>query len=139
MTARWTENIVVPLSDFAVENGVVTAYNGSATSITIKATEGGEKVVSIAKNTFDDVRTTVTEICIEEGIQSVEVGAFDGMTALQTLVLPSTITIMHKGMLQDCAALVNLTIPFASLPSTIKRIRKQGLLRILTTANTLTA
>lgn len=114
LTARWTENIVVPLSDFAVENGVVTAYNGSATSITIKATEGGEKVVSIAKNTFDDVRTTVTEICIEEGIQSVEVGAFDGMTALQTLVLPSTITIMHKGMLQDCAALVNLTIPFAS-------------------------
>lgn len=114
LTARWTENIVVPLSDFAVENGVVTAYNGSATSITIKATEGGEKVVSIAKNTFDDVRTTVTEIYIEEGIQSVEVGAFDGMTALQTLVLPSTITIMHKGMLQDCAALVNLTIPFAS-------------------------
>lgn len=114
LTARWTENIVVPISDFAVENGVVTAYNGSATSITIKATEGGEKVVSIAKNTFDDVRTTVTEICIEEGIQSVEVGAFDGMTALQTLVLPSTITIVHKGMLQDCAALVNLTIPFAS-------------------------
>lgn len=114
LTARWTENIVVPLSDFAVENGVVTAYNGSATSITIKATEGGEKVVSIAKNTFDDVRTTVTEIYIEEGIQSVEVGAFDGMTALQTLVLPSTITIMHKGMLQDCASLVNLTIPFAS-------------------------
>lgn len=114
LTARWTENIVVPISDFVVENGVVTAYNGSATSITIKATEGGEKVVSIAKNTFDDVRTTVTEICIEEGIQSVEVGAFDGMTALQTLVLPSTITIMHKGMLQDCAALVNLTIPFAS-------------------------
>lgn len=114
LTARWTENIVVPLSDFAVENGVVTAYNGSATSITIKATEGGEKVVSIAKNTFDDVRTTVMEIYIEEGIQSVEVGAFDGMTALQTLVLPSTITIMHKGMLQDCAALVNLTIPFTS-------------------------
>lgn len=114
LTARWTENIVVPLSDFAVENGVVTAYNGSETSITIKATEGGEKVVSIAKNTFDDVRTTVMEIYIEEGIQSVEVGAFDGMTALQTLVLPSTITIMHKGMLQDCAALVNLTIPFAS-------------------------
>lgn len=114
LTARWTENIVVPLSDFAVENGVVTAYNGSATSITINATEGGEKVVSIAKNTFDDVRTTVMEIYIEEGIQSVEVGAFDGMTALQTLVLPSTITIMHKGMLQDCAALVNLTIPFAS-------------------------
>lgn len=114
LTARWTENIVVPLSDFTVENGVVTAYNGSAASITIKATEGGEKVVSIAKNTFDDVRTTVMEIYIEEGIQSVEVGAFDGMTALQTLVLPSTITIMHKGMLQDCASLVNLTIPFAS-------------------------
>ena len=114
LTARWTENIVVPPSDFTVENGIVTAYNGNSTSVTINAIEGGETVKSIAKSAFDSVRETAKEIYIEEGIQSVEVGAFDGMTALETLVLPSTITIMHKGMLQDCAALVNLTIPFAS-------------------------
>ena len=114
LTARWTENIVVPPSDFTVENGVVTAYNGNSTSITVQAIEDGETVKSIAKSAFDSVRETVKEIYIEEGIQSVEVGVFDGMTALETLVLPSTITVMHKGMLQDCAALVNLTIPFAS-------------------------
>lgn len=114
LSARWTENIVVPPSDFTVENGIVTAYNGNSTSITVQAIEGGETVKSIAKSAFDSVRETVKEICIAEGIQSVEVGAFDGMISLETLVLPSTITIMHKGMLQDCAALVNLTIPFAS-------------------------
>lgn len=114
LVARWTEEVIVIPSDFIVENGIVTAYNGSATSITLHATESGEIVKSIANCAFDSVRTTVKEILIEEGIQSVEQGVFDGMSALQTLILPSTISVMHKSMLQDCASLVNLTVPFAS-------------------------
>lgn len=114
LVARWTEEVIVIPSDFIVENGIVTAYNGSATSITLHATESGEIVKSIANRAFDSVRTTVKEILIEEGIQSVEQGVFEGMSALQTLILPSTISVMHKSMLQDCASLVNLTVPFAS-------------------------
>lgn len=114
LVARWTEEVIVIPSDFTVENGIVTAYNGSATSITLHATENGEIVKSIANCAFDSVRTTVKEILIEEGIQSVEQGVFEGMSALQTLILPSTISVMHKSMLQDCASLVNLTLPFAS-------------------------
>lgn len=114
LVARWTEEVIVIPSDFTVENGIVTAYNGSATSITLHATESGEIVKSIANRAFDSVRATVKEILIEEGIQSVEQGVFEGMSALQTLILPSTISVMHKSMLQDCASLVNLTVPFAS-------------------------
>ena len=114
LVARWTEEVIVIPSDFTVENGIVTAYNGSATSITLHATESGEIVKSIANGAFDSVRTTVKEILIEEGIQSVEQGVFEGMGALETLILPSTISVMHKSMLQDCASLVNLTVPFAS-------------------------
>ncbi len=114
LVARWTEEVIVIPSDFTVENGIVTAYNGSATSITLHAIESGEIVKSIANCAFDSVRTTVKEILIEEGIQSVEQGVFEGMSALQTLILPSTISVMHKSMLQDCASLVNLTVPFAS-------------------------
>lgn len=118
LTARWSE--VVAPSDFTVENGVLTAYNGTDATIIIHAIEGGESVRSVAKSTFDSVRATVTKIVIDEGVESVENGTFDGMGALETLVMPSTIKTMYRGMLKDCASLVNLTVPFASFAVTDK-------------------
>ena len=101
-------------SEFTVENGILIAYNGSDTKIVVHATEAGQKILSIAKTAFDSVRDSVTEIVIEEGVESFEEGTFDGMSKLLTLSLPSTITVMYKGMLTDCKSLTNLTIPFAS-------------------------
>ena len=114
LTARWKEEVVVHQSEFTVENGILIAYNGSDTKIVVHATEAGQKILSIAKTAFDSVRTSVIEIVIEEGVESFEKGTFDGMSNLVTLSLPSTITVMYKGMLTDCKSLTNLTIPFAS-------------------------
>ena len=114
LTARWKEEAVVHQSEFTVENGILIAYNGSDTKIVVHATEAGQKILSIAKTAFDSVRDSVTEIVIEEGVESFEEGTFDGMSKLLTLSLPSTITVMYKGMLTDCKSLTNLTIPFAS-------------------------
>lgn len=114
LTARWKEDVVVHQSEFTVENGILIAYNGSDTEIVVHATEAGQKILSIAKTAFDSVRTSVIEIVIEEGVESFEKGTFDGMSNLVTLSLPSTITVMYKGMLTDCKSLTNLTIPFAS-------------------------
>lgn len=114
LTARWKEKVVVLPSDFTVENGTLTAYNGNDTTIVVHATEAGQKILSIAKTAFDRVRTSVIEIVIEEGVESFGKGTFDGMSNLVTLSLPSTITVMYKGMLTDCKSLTNLTIPFAS-------------------------
>lgn len=114
LTARWEEEVVVHQSEFTVENGILIAYNGSDTKIVVHATEAGQKIISIAKTAFDSVRDSVTEIVIEEGVESFEKGTFDGMSKLLTLSLPSTITVMYKGMLTDCKSLTNLTIPFAS-------------------------
>ena len=114
LTARWKEEAVVHQSEFTVENGILITYNGSDTKIVVHATEAGQKIISIAKTAFDSVRDSVTEIVIEEGVESFEKGTFDGMSKLLTLSLPSTITVMYKGMLTDCKSLTNLTIPFAS-------------------------
>ena len=114
LTARWKEEGVGHQSEFTVENGILIAYNGSDTKIVVHATEAGQKILSIAKTAFDSVRTSVIEIVIEEGVESFEKGTFDGMSNLVTLSLPSTITVMYKGMLTDCKSLTNLTIPFAS-------------------------
>ena len=112
LTAHWTKRIIK--SDFVIENGVLIGYTGANLSIKIHSSEAGQTVTSVAATAFDSVRASVTQIVIEEGIQSVERGAFDGMTTLKTLSLPSTISTLHRGMLKDCASLESLTIPFAS-------------------------
>ena len=112
LTAHWTKRIIK--SDFVIENGVLIGYTGVSLSITVHSSEAGQTVTSVAATAFDSVRASVTQIVIEEGVQSVERGAFDGMTTLKTLSLPSTISTLHRGMLKDCAALESLTIPFAS-------------------------
>ena len=112
LTAHWTKRIIK--SDFVIENGVLIGYTGVSVSITVHSSEAGQTVTSVAATAFDSVRASVTQIVIEEGVQSVERGAFDGMTTLKTLSLPSTISTLHRGMLKDCASLESLTIPFAS-------------------------
>lgn len=114
LTARWTKRVIEVISDFVIENGVLIGYTGENLSITIHSSEAGQTVTSVAATAFDSVRASVTQIVIEEGVQSVERGAFDGMTNLKTLSLPSTISTLFRGMLKDCASLENLTIPFAS-------------------------
>ncbi len=112
LTAHWTQNI--PASDFFVDNGVIKTYNGTGLTITVHSIEAGQTVTSVEASAFDSVRESVTQIVVEEGVQSVERGTFDGMTNLKTLVLPSTISTLYRGMLKDCASLESLTIPFAS-------------------------
>ncbi len=112
LTAHWTQNI--PASDFFVDNGVIKTYNGTGLTITVHSIEAGQTVTSVEASAFDSVRESVTQIVVEEGVQSVERGTFDGMTNLKTLVLPSTISTLYRGMLKDCASLESLTVPFAS-------------------------
>lgn len=112
LTAHWTKRIIK--SDFVIENGVLIGYTGANLSITVHSSEAGQTVTSVAATAFDSVRESVTQIVIEEGVQSVAIGTFDGMANLKTLSLPSTISTLHRGMLKDCASLESLTIPFAS-------------------------
>ncbi|HBW05331.1 MAG TPA: hypothetical protein DEF02_01885 [Clostridiales bacterium] len=112
LTAHWTKRIIK--SDFVIVNGVLIGYTGANSSITVPSSEAGQTVTSVAATAFDSVCASVTQIVIEEGVQSIEIGAFDRMTNLKTLSIPSTISTLHRGMLKDCASLENLTIPFAS-------------------------
>ena len=112
LTAHWTKRIIK--SDFVIESGVLIGYTGANLSITVHSSEAGQTVTSVAATAFDSVRESVTQIVIEEGVQSVARGTFDGMANLKTLSLPSTISTLHRGMLKDCASLESLTIPFAS-------------------------
>lgn len=84
--------------DFTYElvNGeaVITAYNGTATEVTVPAELDGYSVYGIGDSAFKG-NTQITSVTISEDIKSIGASAFEDCTALATITLPNTI--MHFG------------------------------------------
>ena len=59
-------------SDFTVEDGVITGYNGSDTDVVIPESIDGETIVGIGESAFDN---TYSDIVDGDGIESVEIPA----------------------------------------------------------------
>ncbi|MCM1499341.1 MAG: leucine-rich repeat domain-containing protein, partial [Clostridium sp.] len=80
--------------EYTVDNlqVTITKYTGSATSVTIPSSLGGNEVVAIGANAFQN-------------------------TAVQSVKIPDTVVSIGNYAFQGCSALVNLT-----LPSNLERI-----------------
>lgn len=68
--------------------------------VEIPAEIGGKKVVEIGKNAFLQV-TTVTEITVPDGVTTISLQAFRGMTHLQTLYLPKSLETIGGYVFKD--------------------------------------
>lgn len=120
LVAKWKEQDVPTLSSpFVVdENGCLTGIYvdllDDKTLITVPSSVNGVRVKSIASGVFESIKADIKQIEIAEGVTSIASDLFTGMSVLEKLTLPSTIEVMHKGMLTDCISLCDLTVPFAS-------------------------
>lgn len=120
LVARWKEvEKLAVQSPFVVDNnGCLISINAELlddkTCIIVPSSVNGVRVKSIASGVFASIADSVTNIEIAEGISDIASDLFEGMVKLEKLVLPSTIEVMHKGMLTDCVSLCDLTVPFAS-------------------------
>ena len=56
-------------------------------------------------------RKQVTHVTLEEGITTINAGAFSGCTALQSADLPSTLSELLGSAFMDCSSLTQITIP----------------------------
>lgn len=72
-------------ADFEITDGVLTAYNGKDTKVSVPA-----GVKKIASGAFSKA-TDVTELSIPEGVDSIEARAFRGMNSLETINLPASL------------------------------------------------
>lgn len=67
----------------------------------------GKKVTSIAKINSEYIK----EIELEEGIETIDGGAFGGMKLLETITIPTTVKSVGKEAFKNCSALDNVVLP----------------------------
>lgn len=77
---------VEPLPEFVVENGVLTAYNGSAAEMTVP-----DGVTEIAEEFLKD-NETLEKLILPDGLVKIGAKAFSGCKNLKEIVFPDTLT-----------------------------------------------
>lgn len=85
-------------------------YVGSPTVIVIPSRIENVKVEGIAINTFKDL-TTLKELRIKKGLQSIGDWSFVGCTALESIQLPDSLVSINTSCFQGCDSLTEITIP----------------------------
>ena len=92
-----------------VSNVDGTALDGS---LTIPSSVNGVTVEAIGVNAFQDM--AITNLVFEEGLKTIESGAFANCTALEALTLPDSLTTIngggygHYGAFNGCTALTSV-------------------------------
>lgn len=91
----------------------ITDYNGSDTAVVIPDKIRGNKVVAIASGAFDGKAKEITSIVINSTYSDFEIAdkAFEDLTALTKVVLPSGLKEIPDGCFDGCSALKEVYIP----------------------------
>ncbi len=117
----------------SVDGGVkITSYTGTDTAIIVPATLGGEKVVAIAADAFNQVlltgiqlpdtllaiedqtfayATALMEVFLGNGTQTIGSHAFEGCVALKTVELGDALTDLGEMAFGACQALKQIKLP----------------------------
>lgn len=85
-------------------------YVGSPTEIVIPSRIDNVKVEGIAINTFKDL-TSLKELRIKKGLQSIGDWSFVGCTSLESIQLPDSLVSINTSCFQGCDSLTEITIP----------------------------
>lgn len=107
LVAKWLEK-----SPFVVENGVVKEYTGSDLHVVVPENVGGEKIVAIDANLFQNIANSVEIIEIQAKIETLPQSVFFNLTKLRIVLLPNSITEMPAKLFKDCISLEEVTLPF---------------------------
>ncbi|MBQ8408356.1 MAG: leucine-rich repeat protein [Clostridia bacterium] len=93
------------LADFEVVDGVLIKYKGKGGKVTIPAC-----INSIGKEAFKD-NDNITEVVIEDGVETIEGHAFFCATALRKVTIPNSVTRIAQYAFASCKALETVNIP----------------------------
>ncbi len=95
---------------YAAGVAALTGYTGSATVVTTPTTLGGNAVKKIRDNCFrgNDLLTSVT---VSEGVVEIYQASFMNCTQLESISLPSTLSILGEWAFYNCPSLKAIALP----------------------------
>lgn len=124
-------------SDFTIENGVLTKYNGGGGNIVIpdevryireRAFEGCSGLISVLiPNSVTNIGSyafancdNLKNISLSNSIHEINVGTFSGCLSLESLYIPDSVTIIRgndmsfypvSGAFENCTSLISVRLP----------------------------
>lgn len=91
-------------ADFQQTKGVLTRYTGQASIVAVP-----DGIHTIGKGAFKD--TSVREVWLPEGVESIEEDGFCYCTSLRKIILPQSLLRIGSNVFYHCDALTEVTIP----------------------------
>lgn len=91
--------------NYVIENGVLTAYNGSRTTIEIP-----DGVTSIADNCFA-WNKIIEYVYMPDSVTSIGINAFFSCTSLKYIKLSNNLTTIERSLFEECSSLNSIYIP----------------------------
>ncbi len=92
--------------EFVVQNGYLREYHGLGGKVTIPKSLN---VYYIYEDAFKG-NNNITELEISSPTMEIRSGAFDGMTALRRVILPTSVTFVGNGAFRNCTALEQIDL-----------------------------
>lgn len=96
-------------SEFIVEDGMITGYNGSASRVVIPSTIEGMEIAGIESYAFNQ-NDNIERVVIGDGIEVIQPYAFNGCTRLTTVECPDSLLVIGFDAFNKCNALENVDV-----------------------------
>ncbi len=99
---------------YSVRDGgaVITSYLGSDSLAQVPDHIDGYPVVAIGEGAFRN--SSVEQVILPDGVKTIDWFAFYGSYRLQSVVLPSSVTVIEYGAFELCSSALKFTCPSAS-------------------------
>lgn len=95
------------LSDFIVEDGMITSYNGDGGDVVIPETINGETITGIGDYAFDydEISTLVTSVVIPATVETIGTLVFNGQVTLESVTFLGRCEEVGYYVFNDCNSL----------------------------------
>lgn len=100
----------VALGESGEKTAVIAKYLGNDIEVIVPEEIKGYQITGFAAGVFKN-NTTLQQVTLPAGIQTVSDETFYGCTALRRVILPDSVTAIGKSAFYGCTLLVDITIP----------------------------